>query len=218
MKTRIKMTGVLALTVSALLVFAMVPATAKPTKPPGKPGGLYDVTMTLAGGDGLATTCGPLVMKEDRNGSLLAVGEASLQLEALIQWQRKYPSPDFGDYFTGCHDGSLVDSMVPDYEGRFSIDRDLGAGTVSFLWHFDYYIAQDETCNIRNGKCRTRQTVREHFTMVSDPIPFQGNSGLAEGKFHVSWYLNEDGELIHPYDQFGETTFRFQMEITAHSG
>ncbi len=216
MKTRIKMTGVLALTVSALLVFAMVPATAKPTKPPGKPGGLYDVTMALAGGDGLVTNCGPLVMQAEGGGVLVAVGDASLRVEAQIPWERKYPNPESGESFTGCHAGSVEDSDLPDYEGYLSIQR--GKETVTFLWHFDYFIAQQTNCNPKGKACRTQQTVREHFTMASDPIPFQGNSGLVEGKFHVSWYLNEDGDLIHLYDRFGETTFRFQMEITAHSG
>lgn len=199
MKARVT-TALLAAT--ALIAVAAVPAAAKPGK--GKPTAAqrYEVTMELAGAEGLTTTgCSPLVMTEGSN-SLVASDAIDVGLEAGIHWQRAYPWPLADTAFTGCHGSNDM------WDGYLRIALDSGSGTISFLWHFDYFI---ETTQVTRGhKTQTREVVRENFTLSSAPIPWTGLladpdetvTGTVAGDFAVRWYLFEDGTLTHDYDWF----------------
>lgn len=190
------------------LLLAAVPALAKKPQRPAT----YTVEMQFVDVlPGMSTDCmpeGSIVMtgttRADRL-NLSDTGAVAINLRVPgVGWQRNYPDSTAGNEFDGCHGPSVYDGSdhpYADYGGYLSITLNDTAGTVEFLWHFDYYIDGED-----RGKKKTRWvgTVREHYTM-SATADYDPTTGLVHGWFPVAWYLNEDGTLVHLYDPFPPT-------------
>jgi hypothetical protein len=222
MRTRngIKVLSVIAIC-TALLV-AAVPASAK--KPQIREPDTYTVEMQFVDEQpGLSTGCapeGPLVMTGTTRGSELKLSDTeaiAIHLRApAVEWYRSYPNATPGTGFDECHGPSVYggpNHPFSDYGGALWITIDYDAGTVDFLWHFDYYIDGED-----RGKKKARWvgTVREHYTM-SATAEYDATTGLVTGRFPVAWYLNEDGTLVHGYDLFEPldgTEMAFYLEIS----
>ncbi len=229
MRIQNRMTVVLVLVTCATLLMAAIPALAK--KPLRPAPATYSVEMRFVDEEqpGLSTICAPegqLVMTGTSRGGELKLSDTDTPAEAPlihvrateVVWERTYPYPDIssGAGFDECHGPSVYDGSdhpFSDYGGALWITIDYDAGTVDFLWHFDYYIDGED-----RGKKKTRwvQTVREHYTM-SATADYNPITGLVTGWFPVAWYLKEDGTLVHGYDLFEPidgTEMRFYLKIT----
>ncbi len=209
------------------MLFAL-PALAKKPDNPGKPGQTvtYDVTMEFVGdGPGLSTVCpgnegGVITMSGvDGHQGVLETSDPVIGINAPdVEWTRMYPLPN-GSSATGldgCHGPSInPDGLFGPYGGHLWIT--LGADTVEFLWHFDYYLDGEE---IQKGKkTQLKQTVREHFSM-STTAAYDPETGEVTGKFPFAWYLREDRNLVHGYDHFvptGGTDMTFVLTIEPSS-
>jgi hypothetical protein len=207
------------------LVIALPAAAVKPDKP-GKPSPdpvFYDVTLDLAGDEGLGLCDeAPLVMT-DIDGALLADGTGGtsvprLLLEANVPWTRTYPvpdSPDSGASFEGCHGGALPrsESDVPSY---FIIHSDRSGYVSNVLWAFDVYVEEGT-----KGKNKT-PGVKEYFRLWgTEDASFKdasGNACLLTPTEAVTCYVSGPFEIWHyyPIEQIGVTTFEFTLTITPH--
>ena len=227
---------VLGLTVILVLgpdfTMAQAQSKGKPDKPvkPDKPNGgkpepaFYRVYMSVQSDEalGIDTYMGcsdyiyVLAEWDGRggNGTLHANGillENSVEIPLLMQlltnvgWTRKYnTSKGFTGTFNGCYGETNGDTG---YHGALFIDfkTKKSQTTIHFTWHFDYYVAPD---------------VREHFTLVSEDIPFQtwtGETiqGQVDGWFDLWYYLN-DPDNRPSYTSFTDDdglTFNFWLKI-----
>ncbi len=217
------------LSVAALIVAVAGPATAKKPTPAPAPVA-YEVSLTFVDDDeaGLSTACGGdadaiRMFGNTRTGTLSlwdtdTPAEAPLiHVRALgVEWERKYPDEGDGTGFNECHGPSVYegsDHPFADHGGALGITIDEGAGTVDFLWHFDYYIDGED---LGINKPRWVRTVSENYTM-SATASYDPETGRVQGWFPVSWYLKEGRVLVHGYDPFvpiGGTYMEFYMEIT----
>jgi hypothetical protein len=208
----------IALTVIAVATALAIPAAAvkpvKPVKTDNTPL-LYEVTMRLVEDEaGLSTYCDDevsILMLGTTGPGTLALWDTDTPLEAPlihvraldVDWTRRYPVEDFGKGFDECHgpsvyDGDIDDHPFTDHGGTLMITIDYDAGTIDFLWHFDYYIDGDV---VVKKKPRFTRTIAENYTM-SATASYHQESGLVEGSFPVSWYLKEGRVLLHGYDLF----------------
>lgn len=188
----------------------------------GRPVVLYDVTMTLVGPEGLATTCGTLVMKL-QNGTYIADGSGGTSVPILLieggmdgwPWARSYPEPgSSGSGFSGCHGGPADGSPQP-WNGLLTISADAAGQTASILWHFDYY-NDGETVVAPNGRVRYSETVREHFTVSSGGPNLSYVNGTVSGLMHAAYFLRND-ETYVGYAPLGpDRTFAFTLTIAKH--
>lgn len=217
------------LSVAALLIAVGGPATAKKPAPAPEPAP-YEVSLTFFNAEepGLSTSCGTAV-------SIRMIGTAAPGTLSLwdtdtptdgprihvrapgIAWEHTYPIAATDTGFDECHGPSTYpdpqDHPFADYGGALSIRTDDNAGTVDFLWHFDYYIDAED---LGKKKARWVQSIREHYTM-SATATYDPASGLVRGSFPVSWYLKEDRDLVHAYDSFEPTDgteMMFYLKIT----
>ena len=217
------------LSVATLLVAVGGPATAKKPAPAPEPAA-YEVSLTFFSDEepGLSTSCGTAVsmrMFGTAASGTLSLWDTDSPAEGPrihvrahgIVWERSYPIAEADTGFDECHGPSVYpdpqDHPFADYGGALSIRTDDDAGTVDFLWHFDYYIDGED-----KGVKKTRwvQTVREHYTM-STTATYDLASGLVQGSFPVSWYLKEGRDLVHDYNPFEPadgTDMMFYLRIT----
>lgn len=190
------------------LLFAGRPAQAQD---------LYKVTMTrpnITGVEGLTTDCNrdpvddtpiPYILARGDSTGLTANGsdldpetgepsDLTSNLASPVAWTRKYDAGDgLSGVFNGCFGGP---SGPTGYSGALFITFGGGKGaksgsTVSFIWHFEYYIAPG---------------VREHFSLLSDKIPFpawtgSNVSGTVIGNFDFLHYLNDGSRRVKDYYQ-----------------
>ena len=78
---------------------------------------------------------------------------------------------------------------------------------ISFLWHFDYYVAEG---------------VRENFTISGEApvewtvLPGGERTTEVSGVFSVAWFQNLGGEPVHLYEPFAGSPrpFHFQLTVT----
>jgi hypothetical protein len=196
-------------------------AKGKPPKPPS--GALYNVTLdrvTIDGSlaDGMATECGPLVMRGTLNGTtlnLMADGtEGSsvpmIYLQTSMVGYRYFPDDDRNPEttsevsFTGCHGGSPWYSIEdPFYEDGALINHPgvlmvaIDGDTITFgVWHFDYW--WEETSATHGKKTVSDIDVVEHFSMHADPITMTDwngangiGTGTATGTFGITYFLTD---------------------------
>jgi hypothetical protein len=167
---------------------------------------VYKVTMTRTSMEGLTTDCSPdgYVLAHWDSGHLAANGSdleadgtlgPDLELNigggnSPVAWSRKYDPGDglLSGVFDGCFGGP---SGPTNYPGALFIFFE-GKGnksTVRLTWHFEYYIAPG---------------VREHFSLLSDKIPFAawtggGVSGTVKGNFDFLHYLNDGTRKVKNY-------------------
>ncbi|MCX6619003.1 MAG: hypothetical protein NTZ98_23260, partial [Acidobacteria bacterium] len=172
------------------------------------------VTMSNPGTMGLKSDCNTegYVLASYNHGTLAADGSlfdnvaaggwrVPLNLDLLtgdpgVSWTRTYDAGrGTSGVFNGCY-GETYANVPPGTAnlgcyGRLWIMFGATKGsTVTFLWNFDCYEAQGT---------RKNQTIREHFSMSSAPIPFPAwtggdISGRVQGTFDVRYYLN--GTLV----------------------
>jgi hypothetical protein len=209
------------LTVAIALIVMLslaVPAGAKKQKPP--PPKESVVTMTLVGGEGLATSCGSSIVMEgsqfDNRG--LRAAEPMLETSIPIAWQRGYPTPgSSGGELTGCHGGNPIVVVPSGFEtpevfgGSLWLGAGPGGDTVSFKWLFDYYWEYTS----RNNK-RLTQHVLEMFDLSSEPMAFDWTSTepqLVSGTFTLSWFQKIDGTIIEQFEPFGDIEIEFRLQI-----
>jgi hypothetical protein len=188
-----------------LLLFAAGPAQAAD---------VYKISLSQTGTMGLTTDCSAegyfLAHWESKylqaNGSDVdANGDLGPELLARIgsdvSWTRIY---DAGRGLSGVFDGCFGETAAPAkfyifFEGRGN------KSTVRFTWHFDYYVAPN---------------VREHFSLMSDKIPFPawtgGNlSGPVKGTFDLKYYLKEGRTIISSYESLtGGQGRQFEFTLT----
>jgi len=121
------------------------------------------------------------------NGTLIDQERIPLLMQLLtdVQWERKY---DAGKGSSGTFDGNYCYGETGYYKGALFITfkKKRKETYISFIWHFDYYAASN---------------VREHFTLISEDIPFpvwtgEGISGSVNGWFDLQYYLNDPDEFI----------------------
>jgi len=219
----------IALTVIAVASALALPAAAvKPDKTR-----LYEVTMTIVGdGPGLSTGCNgevSILMLGTAGRGTLALSDTDTPGEVpsifvrapAVVWERAYPTPtsSAGNGFNECHGPSVYDGLGhpgADYGGALWITIDYDAGTVEFLWHFDYYIAAED---LGVKKPRWVATVREHYTM-STTASYDEN-GRVQGLFPFSWFLREGKALVHGYDRFDPvdgTNMTFDLVVAPIDG
>lgn len=191
--------------VIALLFVWVVPGFGEPQNS----GGVYQVTMSNPGTMGLKSDCNTegYVLASYNHGTLDADGylldnvagggsrvPLNLNLLSDVPWARTYDAGrGKSGVFNGCYGETHPNTSTGNLGcyGRLWIMFGTTKGsTVTFLWNFDCYEAQ--------GLKKT-QTIREHFSMRSDPIPFPAwtggdISGRVQGTFDVRYYLN--GTLV----------------------
>ena len=180
------------------LLFAGSPALAQD---------LYKVTMTQTGNEGLTTDCsseGYILAtgdttgltgsgsEQDTDGEFVPLALNIVIGDPAVEYDRDY-DPGDGTHvvFNGCLGGP---SGPTGYSGALFISFGGGKGpkggsTVSFTWHFEYYIADG---------------VREHFTLKGDKIPFPAwtgtdVSGTVKGNFTLLHYLNDGTRKVRNY-------------------
>lgn len=202
------------LTVLVLALALVVPlgATAG-AKPKPAPPQYYDVTMTLVGSEGLATTCdgvGPITMtRAPMSTRYIASGGYGdsewpiLQVEAAIPWSRVYPLPDglSGDSLSGCHGVYVMGGSVP-YTPLLQIDTDSAGKPVSLVWHFDRYAE----------KVGKRTVLREGFDLISgDDFACAGaNPYSCSGTFSLESFVTGGARVVH-----GAPFFEFTIGFSA---
>jgi hypothetical protein len=215
--------------VAALLVAIAGPATAKKPIPKPEPSA-YAVTLTFIDGEpGLSTTCDDSTTNSIRmfgtaGPTGLSLWDTDTPAEAPlihvrapeVEWERTYPTASPGIGFNECHGPSVYEGSYhpfADHGGTLMITINDNAGTVDFLWHFDYYIDAED---LGKKKSRWVATVRENYTM-SATAAYNPSTGLVQGWFPVSWSLKEGNVLVHSYDlfpPFDGTKMAFNMKIT----
>lgn len=176
---------------------------------------VYKVTMTRTGVMGLTTDCsseGYILAHFEKNylkadgTDLEANGDLGPELQVDIgsdvAWSRKY---DVGKGLSGVFDGCFGETDGPTgFSGALFIYFEKGKGpngqsTVRFTWHFDYYVTS---------------TIREHFTLQSEKIPFAAwtgddISGTVKGMFDLKYYLKEGGKVLSSYESLTGGLGRF---------
>ena len=211
-------------TLTLFLALGLVLATAGPAmaakkdKPPRNTGE-FEVTMSFAGGQGLATTseCGgdPITMTGNLDGGVLRADGAELEMAIAIPWHRTYPmDPDGlleGDELSGCHGGPArvvvpKGATAPEvFSGALWLD--FGPGdTVTLKWRFDYYWEFGK--HPKNNKLV--QTEIEFFELNSTPMPFDGTGPqTVTGDFTLRHFEN------HVWEDQGEALgVSFELTIT----
>jgi hypothetical protein len=220
---------IMVLTVAMALVIA-IPATAKKPVPEEPEPSAYDVTLNFFDEQpGLSTICGgtnSIRMFGTAERGTLSLWDIDTPNEAPlihvrapdVVWERTYPTPSSGEAgFDECHGPSVYvgpDHPFADHGGTLMITIDDDAGTVDFLWHFDYYIDAED---LGKSKPRWVSTVRENYTM-SATASYDPDTGVVEGWFPISWSLKEGRVLVHSYDPFEPiegTYMTFSVEVTA---
>jgi hypothetical protein len=214
--------------VAALLATTSGPATAKKPQIPEPEAATYAVSLTFKDEEpGLSTSCNTAAsirMFGIGGPTRLSLWDTDTPSEAPlihvrapeVEWERTYPNISSGTGFDECHGPSVYGGPVHPFSnhgGALSITIDYDAGTVDFLWHFDYYIDAE---NLGKKKPRWVATIRENFTL-SATASFVPASGLVQGSFPVSWSLKEGRVLVHGYDLFEPidgTEMSFYLEIT----
>jgi len=197
--------------VIALLFIWVVPGFAQPQKG----GDVYRVTMKNAGTMGVKSDCSTdttegYVLARNNNGTLLSDSSLLdtdgfrvplfLDLVTDVNWTRKY---DAGRGLSGVFDGCFGETLWQPPPGNrgcsgllFIMFEKKKVSTVTFRWNFDCYESQPN---------KIRDTIREHFSMTSDPIPFPAASawtggdisGHVAGKFDLQYLLNEGHTLVN---------------------
>jgi len=201
------------LAVIGLLLASAGTALATPRAKPVK-----QVTMTISGQYGLATTCpasGPIAMSG--SGVLRGRGQ-NLEANIDVGWDRVYdsvyvvplpgyePITDTYDALTGCH-GNLGlnvhtwDRPDPNNPGVLEITP--RGDTVEILWRFDYYVDPDGRV-MPNGK----KTLLLEFLEIASDGPVSWDSGIVSGSFTFRRYTS--GEWV----EFGVVELTFTMTIT----
>jgi hypothetical protein len=212
---------VLMLVIVALLVGNAVTAIAK--KPPPKPASdLVDMTMTLAGPEGLTTGCddadgiaGSLLMERTRSGLVSVEGVAPVLGLFMdeVPWWRAHPGSS-GTGFAGCHGGTVTGSPGT-WDGWLSITIDREGAVTDLLWHFDYYV-DGETRVLPNGKVRYTETVRENLTLSGSDLTWNEATATVSGVFTVSHFLRKDDTYID-YEPFGSRNLTFTLTTGPHT-
>ncbi len=189
----------------------------------------HEVTMELLGEEGFATTCGVLIMRSATSEDLVpssalvadgtggsSVPRLVLKVSEELSWQREFPEPLSGEGFGTpgsfdlttwnweCHGGTVEGSPAP-WDGLLALTLD--DDVISFLWHFDYYVAEG---------------VRENFTISGEApvewtvLPGGERTTEVSGVFSVAWFQNLGGEAVHLYEPFAGSPrpFRFQLTVT----
>jgi hypothetical protein len=120
-----------------------------------------------------------------------------LDLVTDVPWTRKYDAGrGLSDVFNGCF-GPTLWQPPPGNRGfsglLFIMFEKKKVSTVRFLWNFDAYESQPNN---------SRDTMQEHFSMSSDPIPFpawtgESISGRVAGIFELRYLLNEGHKLVN---------------------
>lgn len=194
---------------------------------------VYEVTIELLGDEGLATTCGPLIMRPGGDGLLPAsalvadgtggssVPRLFLKVSEELSWQRGFPEPLSGDGFgvspsnEECHGGTVEGSPSP-WDGLLFFDTREALDwaddtTIEFLWHFDYYNADWSNGIIENF------TIRGLLIPVEwTELPDGGRTTEVNGKFNVTWFQLVDGENVHLYEPFAGSprTLHFRLTVS----
>jgi len=177
---------------AALLAASLAaPAAAKGRPAPPAPA-LYQVTMSMEGAEGLATTCGTLIMRSEQNAYVadgsLGTSVPWLELAAAIPWSRLHPTASSGTAFSGCHGGPVDPALPNQPNGLLRITKGPQGTPIDLLWHFDYYLAGTQV-----GK-RFLVADRENFTLGTGAFTptDDDKDGVNEVKalFQVSHYLN----------------------------
>ena len=202
----------------------------KPDKPPGKPDKgeprvtFYRVYLSSPGTYGMATDIGcngqdyVLAEWDDAHNFLRANGTMidprvgvriplSMRLLTDVEWTRKYPEgypEEHSGNFNGCYGETDGDHG---YHGALfiTIGKKKGQSIIRFTWYFGYF---------------TSSSVREHFALFSEDIPFPAWKGEdisipVTGWFDLCYYLNDPDEFIG-YESFTGglgRTFDFYLEI-----
>ncbi|MFH1331363.1 MAG: hypothetical protein ABIJ48_12020 [Actinomycetota bacterium] len=215
MRTRKTLMAVL--TTAALIGALGAPAAwGRPGKPIDPPV-LVDVTMTLAGAEGMTTDCddrdgidGSMVMERTADGTLFPVFSPILGLNLEeVDSSRLYPEAVSSIGFTGCHGGNL-DGTEPKY-GGLAITVDATGAVTSVLWHFDYYVLETVV------RKRTVVQVLEHFTLSGQDLQWDAATSTASGWFQVAYHLEDKttGESVDYVPVAGSPrylSFTFTME------
>lgn len=214
------------LTVVSVALALALPAVAK--KPVATEPARYEVMMTFDEDlSGLSTTCEgatSIEMFGSTSRGITSLWDTDTPAEAPlihvrafdVVWERDYPIYSTGIGFDECHGPSIYgdpDHPFADHGGTLSITIDDDAGTVDFLWHFDYYIDAED---LGVKKPRWVATVGENYTM-STTASYDPKNGKVHGWFPVSWYLREGRTLVHGYDPFEPTNgteMWFYLEFT----
>jgi hypothetical protein len=208
--------------IAVLLIVAAAPAGAKKPEPTDD---LVDVTMTLAGPEGLTTDCedgdgvaGSLLMERTRSG-LSFVDDVAPILGLYmdeVAWMRYFPESS-GIGFAECHGGTVAGSPGT-WDGALWIDIDRSGAVTDVLWHFDYWI-EESVVVLPNGKERTRVTVREHFTLSGHDLAWDAATSTVSGTFTVKHFLNgEDAPLYIEYEPFlPSRDLAFTLTYTPHT-
>jgi len=238
--------GVLLLVVGLAILLVFSPDTmlgqekgkgGKPDKPPdkGKPKpGLYRVYMSITpGAMGFDTASSPncnpygyvLAEWDERYNYLRANGtmiDLNIRIPLLMQlltdvgWTRKYDAgKGFSGVFNVCPEGPINQCYdcygqtdgEHGYHGALFIKfgKKKRQSTIHFIWHFDYYTAPD---------------VREHFSLVSEDIPFQAWTGddiiskPVTGWFDLQYYLNDPDQRANYKSLTDDIGLTFDFYIT----
>jgi len=191
--------------------------------------GFHEVTMELLGEEGFATTCDVLIMRSATSEDLVpssalvadgtggsSVPRLFLKVSEELSWQREFPEPLSGEGFGTpgsfdlttwnwpCHGGTVEGSPAP-WDGLLVLTLD--DDVISFLWHFDYYLAEG---------------VRENFTISGETpvewtvLPGGERTTEVSGEFSVAWFQNLGSETVHLYEPFvgSPRPFHFQLTVT----
>ena len=211
------------LSIALVLVGVNFLEADKPDKPgKGKPKpAFYRVYLTPIGADSMATDTGcngwGYVLAEwddahnylHANGTLIDIDEKEripllMRLSPLpeVKWTRKY---DAGPGLEGAFNGCFGENDY--YHGALfiTVGKKKGQSIIRFTWYFDYF---------------TSSSVREHFALFSEDIPFQAWKGEdisipVTGWFDLQYYLN-DPDNFPSYESFTNgvgRTFDFYLEI-----
>ncbi len=188
----------------------------------------HEVTMELLGDEGLATTCGVLIMRSGDGmfpaSTLLADGTSGSSVPRLflsipeeLSWQRDFPEPVSGEGFgvspsnQECH-GGTVEGSPASWDGLFWFTQD--DDVIEVGWHFDYYkVDSVDTEGAHVG-------VLENFTIKGEaPVEWTESPDgervtEVSGEFSIAWYQNLDGELVHLYEPFAGSPRPFHFRLT----
>lgn len=168
---------------------------------------LADVTMTLAGAQGLTTNCddgdgiGGSIEMVMSSGSLDPVNDPVLGVWMNdVAWNRLYPDPihgSSGSAFEGCHRKLLDPDEANAVYGGLMIDLDESGAVADILWHFDYWYVW----GLRGKKPWVVEF--EHFTLSMDettmtwvdhtPDIYGDTNGTLTADFWMLYHLQGEG-------------------------
>lgn len=210
------------LTVAALIAAWAIPVSAG--KPPTNE--TVEVTMSLVDADGdgitqgLTTGCddgdganGYLLMTRDRKG--LVGGPSAIVLGLFmndVDWSRHYPASS-GIGFAECHGETVASSPIENVTyGGLGMNIDRSGAVTDVLWHFDYYLDGDYI-ELRNGRVRFQDTVREYFTLTGNDLEWNDANSTVSGWFHLSHSVY-DAENEIGYEAFPGSPQWMEFTIT----